>query len=120
MTTSGRIAAIAGVNSDPSRRLNVQVTTERDFVLDGGGRRANVTAQVNMRPANAFYLSVIGYYERNVDDLQYVDTAHPDGSPRYVLGRLDQDTLGLTFRANVFVSPDFTIQVLRQPVHLER
>ena len=81
MTTSGRIAAIAGVNSDPSRRLNVQVTTERDFVLDGGGRRANVTAQVNMRPANAFYLSVIGYYERNVDDLQYVDTAHPEGSP---------------------------------------
>ena len=59
-------------------------------------------------------------YEHNVDDLQYVDTAHPGGSPRYVLGRLDQDTLGLTFRANVFVSPDFTIQVLRQPICLER
>ena len=80
MTTSGHVAAIVGVNSDPSRRLNVQVLTERDFALDGDGRKGNVTTQVNMRPANAFYLSVIAYYEHNVDDLQYVDTAHPAGS----------------------------------------
>jgi len=115
MTTSGRVAAVALVNSDPSRRVNVEASMERDFVMDGDARRNNVTTQVNMRPANAFYLSVIASYEHNVDDLQYVDTAHPGGSPRYILGRLDQDTLGLTFRANVFVSPDFTIQYYGSP-----
>jgi hypothetical protein len=115
MTTSGRVVALALVNSDPSRRLNVQASMERDFVMDGHGRRANVTTQVNVRPANALYLSGIVSYEHNVDDLQYVDTAHPDGSARYLLGRLDQDTLGFTFRANVFVSPDFTVQYYGSP-----
>ena len=35
MTTSGRVAAVALVNSDPSRRVNVQASMERDFVMDG-------------------------------------------------------------------------------------
>ena len=120
MTMSGRVAAIAAVASDPSRRLSLVLSTERDFVLDGDGRKGNVTAQVNVRPGNKLQFSAITYYEHNVDDLQYVDTARPEGSPRYVLGRLDQDTLGLTLRANAFITPEFTIQVLRQPLRLER
>ena len=115
MTMSGRVAAIAAVASDPSRRLSVGLSTERDFVLDGDGRKGNVTAQVDVRPGNKLQFSAITYYEHNVDDLQYVDTARPEESPRYVLGRLDQDTLGLTLRANAFITPDFTIQYYGSP-----
>ena len=115
MITSGRVDAVVGVNSDPSRRLSVLLSGERDVVLDGDGRNASVTAQVNVRPANAFNVSLITYYNHNVDDLQYVDTARPDGSARYLLGHLDQDTLGLTLRANVFLTPDLTIQYYGSP-----
>jgi hypothetical protein len=115
MTMSGRVAATAAVASDPSRRLSVGLSTGRDFVLDGDGRKGNVTAEVNVRPGNKLQFSVITYYEHNVDDLQYVETPRPEGSPRYVLGRLDQDTLGLTLRANAFITPDFTIQYYGSP-----
>jgi hypothetical protein len=115
MTTSSRVDAIVGANSDPSRRVSVLLSGQRDFVLDGDGRRAGVTAQVNVRPRNDVNFSVITYYDHNVDDLQYVDTAHADGSAKYLLGRLDQDTLGLTLRANVFLTPDFTIQYYGSP-----
>jgi hypothetical protein len=115
MTTSGRIAATALVSSDMSRALSGGLSATRDFVFDGDGRRSNVTAQVNVRPANKLHFSAITYYEHNVDDLQYVDTAHADGTPRYVLGRLDQDTLGLTLRANAFITPEFTIQYYGSP-----
>jgi hypothetical protein len=115
MTTSSRVDAIVGANSDPSRRMSVLLSGERDFVLDGDGRRASVTAQVNVRPRNDVNFSVITYFDHNVDDLQYVDTAHADGSSKYVLGHLDQDTLGLTLRANVFLTPDLTIQYYGSP-----
>jgi hypothetical protein len=115
MTTSGFVNAQAGVHSDQSRRLSVNVSAARDFVWDGGGRKSNVTTEVDVRPMNAFNFSVNAYYERNVDDLQYVDRAFPSGTAKYVMGRLNQDTLGLTLRTNVFITPDLTIQYYGSP-----
>ena len=52
-----RVAAVALVNSDPSRRLNVQASMEREFVLDGDGRRGNVT-DAGQHPAGKRVLSL--------------------------------------------------------------
>jgi hypothetical protein len=68
-----------------------------------------------MRPTNSISVSVAAFYERNVDNLQYVDTARPAGEAKYVLGRLDQETLGLTLRANVLLTPDLSIQYYGSP-----
>jgi hypothetical protein len=115
MTTSGFVSAEVGAHSDAGRRVSVSLSTERHFVMEGDGRRAEVNATVRVRPTNAVNFSVNGFYERNVDDLQYVDTAYPGGAAKYLLGRLDQDTLGLTFRVNVFITPDLSIQYYGSP-----
>jgi hypothetical protein len=115
MTTSGFVSAEVGAHSDRSRRLSLELSTERHFVMDGDGSQAEVTTKVSVRPTNAFNFSVDAFYQRNVDDLQYVDTAHPGGAAKYLLGRLDQDTLGITFRANIFITPELTIQYYGSP-----
>jgi hypothetical protein len=115
MTTSGFTSAEFSVRTDPSRRVQASVGAERDFVADGGGREASVSSTVKVRPANTVDFSVNLFYERNVDDLQYVDTARPGGDAKYLLGRLDQETLGLTLRANVFLTPDLSIQYYGSP-----
>jgi hypothetical protein len=115
MTTSGFTSVEFGVRTDPSRRIQVSAGVERDFVADGGGREASVSSTVKVRPANTVDFSVNLFYERNVDDLQYVDTARPGGDAKYLLGRLDQETLGLTLRANVFLTPDLSIQYYGSP-----
>ena len=83
--------------------------------MDGDGKKSEVTASFNVRPVNTFNFSARAFYERNFDDLQYVNTAYPGGTPTYVLGRLHQETLGVTFRANVFITPEFTIQYYGSP-----
>jgi hypothetical protein len=115
MTTSGFVSAEVGVHSDMSRRVGVSASTERHFVIEGGGGRTEVNTTVRVRPTDRFNFSVNAFYERNVDDLQYVDTAYPGGAAKYLLGRLDQDTLGLTFRVNVLITPDFTVQYYGSP-----
>jgi hypothetical protein len=115
MTTSGFVSAEVGGHSDRSRRVSVSLSAERHFVMDGDGSKAAATANITVRPVNAFNFSVNAFYERNVDDLQYVDTAYPGGGARYLLGRLDQETLGLTLRANVFITPDLSIQYYGSP-----
>jgi hypothetical protein len=115
MTRSGFVSAELGVHTDQSRRVVLSLAGERDFVFDGGGREETLSASIRVRPSNSVSVSVNAFYEHNVDDLQYVDTARPGGVAKYVLGRLDQDTIGLTLRANVFLTPDLSIQYYGSP-----
>jgi hypothetical protein len=115
MTTSGFVSAEIGAHSDRSRRVSVSLTGERHFVADGGGRRSSIEASTSVRPNYRIDFSVNAFYERNLDDLQYVDTARPGGDSKYLLGRLDQETLGLTLRANLFITPELSIQYYGSP-----
>lgn len=42
-------------------------------------------------------------------------TADAGGEPRYVLGRIDQDTWSFTFRVNLSITPDLTVQYYGSP-----
>ncbi|MEJ2503410.1 MAG: DUF5916 domain-containing protein [Gemmatimonadota bacterium] len=112
---SGYVSVRAGLHSDRSRRVSASLSTEHHPGLEADGRYGQVMAGVHLRPANAFNVSVNAFYEHNVDDLEYVATATDAAEPRYILGRLDQETLGLTFRANLFLSPDLTLQYYGSP-----
>lgn len=114
MRTSRFVSAHVGAHSDPSRRVNVSVATEHHFVPEGGSY-ADVSTGVTVRPTDVVHVSAHAFYQHNVDDLQYVETAVAGGSPRYLLGRLDQESLGLTFRVNLFLTPDLTIQYYGSP-----
>ncbi|HEX9107856.1 MAG TPA: DUF5916 domain-containing protein, partial [Longimicrobiales bacterium] len=113
--TSGFLMAELGVRSDPSRPVSLAVSGERHFVREGDGSNTELSTEINLRPVNAFTLSANAFWQHNVDDLQYVATVRALGTPRYLLGRLDQKTLGLTFRANYVITPDLTIQYYGSP-----
>lgn len=115
MTTSGFASAQVGIQSDPSRRISGSLSTVHHFAMAGDGSDAEVLAVLSVRPQNAFTFAVNGYSQHAVNDVQYVETASAAGAPRYVLGRLAQNTLGLTLRANAFVTPDLTIQYYGSP-----
>jgi hypothetical protein len=46
---------------------------------------------------------------------QYVTTADTAQGPRYVLAHIDQDTWALTFRVNLSLTPDLTVQYYGSP-----
>ncbi|HEX7018721.1 MAG TPA: DUF5916 domain-containing protein [Gemmatimonadaceae bacterium] len=115
MKTSGFVSTDVGIHSDPSKPVSASVSAEHHFVMQGDGRNAEVSTRVNVRTQGALTFSVNGFYQHNVDDIQYVETAAAGGAPRYLLGRLDQNTLGLTLRANAFLTPDLTVQYYGSP-----
>ncbi len=54
-------------------------------------------------------------YTRATDDLQYVASVETAGGPRWVMGRIDQEVWALTFRANLTVTPELTVQYYGSP-----
>jgi len=115
MRTSGFVSAGLGAHSDGSKPVSGSALVHHHFGMQGGASNTELTMGLDVRTQEALTFSANTFYQHNVNDIQYVATATSNAAPAYVLGRLDQNTLGLTLRVNAFVTPDFTIQYYGSP-----
>lgn len=81
-----------------------------------GNRQDNFSPGVSWRVTPAMSISTNLNYNRNLDDAQWVSNVTDDqGTTHYVFGRIDQKTLGMTFRFNYTMTPNLSLQVYAQP-----
>ena len=102
-------------STDPSRRAVVTLGTHRHTGPTGAVRQAAVSSGLRFRLSRAISVAADAHYESLTDDVQYVDTVRPDGDARYLLGRLDQRTVGVTVRADLHLTPDLSVQFYGSP-----
>jgi hypothetical protein len=108
--------AQAFLGSDDSRRVSAHAHGGYSWARDDDSWAWNTGVGLNLRPSNRLSFSGSVSYEKLRDNLQYVDTAERDsGEPRWVLGRIDQDTWSFTFRVNLSITPDLTVQYYGSP-----
>ncbi len=100
--------------SDPSRRLSLTTHGEHKWSVDDDSKASAFEGELQLRLSNRLSLFGELEHERLQDDLQYVATAEAAG-PRWLLGRIDQDTWALTFRVNLSLTPDLTVQYYGSP-----
>ena len=67
------------------------------------------------QPVNAFSLSLNPEYRKLPNKTQYVTQVDFNGTPRYILATIDQQTLSSSIRLNYNVNPNLTIQYYGQP-----
>ena len=69
------------------------------------------------RPDNALMFSADPFYQYNKNNLQYVstETYQTLNEDRYIMGLIEQETLGIQFRANLSITPNLSIQYYGQP-----
>jgi hypothetical protein len=104
------------LHSDQGRRFWLSPYASYSWALDDDSRGWSGGADLHFRPSNRLSLSGSAGYEKLLDNLQYVDTANlGGGAPRWVLGRIDQDTWNFTFRVNLSITPDLTLQYYGSP-----
>ena len=103
------------IRSDAARRTSFWFGGGRLWSMDDDSRIAGADGGVRLRLSNRLALSGAVEYESTLDALQYVTTVNSSAGPRYVLGRIDQDTWSVTFRANLAITPDLTVQYYGAP-----
>jgi hypothetical protein len=103
------------LGSDSRKKLSVSFngwtkTGNEDslFLLQNG---INITYQ----PLNQLSLSLSPNYTMIRHRLQYNQTVDFNGSPRYIMSKLDRDTFGLAFRFNYTINPNLSIQYYAEP-----
>ncbi len=107
--------AFLQAGSDSARRVSFGAHGEHVWAVGDDSRSSSVEGEVQLRLARRLSLSAELEYEKYLDTLQYVATAESSGGPRWLLARIDQDTWNLTFRVNLTLTPDLTVQLYGSP-----
>lgn len=103
------------LTTDPSKKIvgNVQYTYE--YTGNNSAFNYQISPGITYRPINNLKLGVQANYMNNHDRLQYISTDYSVPGNRYILGTINQKTLGLTFRVDLNLTPEFSIQYYGSP-----
>ena len=124
LVTERSFGGWAGFGSDARQTLQVNVNTNWEVRPASDSRSLSMSSNLRWRPSGRATLRVGPSYSRRVDDRQWIGrvTVREEGEAQagvpgreFVLGRLEQSTLGLTLRAETALTPDLSIQFHAQP-----
>jgi hypothetical protein len=103
------------LHSDTSRAVSLQLHYHSHRFDDGESRFHSVSPGARFRISNPLLFSTSVDYSLNRDIFQYVERTDFEGNRRDLVGDIDQKTLGLTFRLDFAITPEFTIQYYGNP-----
>ncbi|MBK7214132.1 MAG: hypothetical protein IPH88_12695 [Bacteroidales bacterium] len=113
--TPGGVSTWIGASTDSRKKLNLEANGHMYIGFDNYFRTHGFSFGGTYKPLNSLSVSLYPDYSFGFNDLQYVAEEESDGEPRYVLARLDQQSLGLSMRLNYTITPDLTVQFYGQP-----
>ncbi len=78
-------------------------------------RYFEISPEIVFRPFNTLKLAAGVNYATQYNQLQYISTVSHQLSNRYILGTIDQQTLGLEFRIDYIITPELSVQYYGSP-----
>jgi hypothetical protein len=115
MIMPGKFMTFGGIKTDASKKLILDFSYQLEKSGNSSAKVYSFGPGISIRPIQALKLGVTANYSNNSDDLQYVTQLDYMADKRYILGTIDQTTLGLTFRVDINITPEFSIQYYGSP-----
>ncbi|SHJ54506.1 Carbohydrate family 9 binding domain-like [Tangfeifania diversioriginum] len=105
-----------GFSTNQQKKLTFSFSTghyfsnEKDFE-----NNQNYNLGIGYRPFKSLRIDVSPGFNKSMDELQYVTQKDFENEKRYILGRIERNTLNMSVRLNYNITPDLTIQYWGQP-----
>jgi hypothetical protein len=116
MKMSSAIMSFGSLRTDASKKFIASVEYQYESRGNKSATTFTIEPGISVRPFSMLRIGVTGTYEENHDELQYVATRDLWlTGKRYILATIDQKTFGLTFRVDLNLSPEFSIQYYGSP-----
>jgi len=115
MIMPNAITTFGQFRTDPSKKFIAEFQYEYNKFGNNSGSTYDLGPGISIRPLNSLKIGVKANYSKNHDDLQYVTVKNYLTERRYILGTIDQKTLGLTFRVDLNLTPEFSVQYYGSP-----
>ena len=101
--------------TDPSEKIFFEISTNISQSDHQSKKYFSIAPATTLLLSNTLKLGLSVNYSSNTDDLQYVETNTSNNNPMYILGKINQHTLGITFRIDYIITPELSIQYYGSP-----
>jgi hypothetical protein len=115
MMVPNSVTAFGGASTDDSKNVVGRMEVEYNKRGNNSWQSWAIQPGLSVRPMSTVKIDISADYSKNNDDLQYVATIGTPGERNYILGNIDQQTLGLTLRVDLNFTPEFSIQYYGSP-----
>lgn len=109
------IMSFGSINTDPSKKVTAVFGYSYESRGNSSAKNYQLEPGINYRPVNNLKIAISANYMVNKDNMQYISSVTEVAGNRYILGTIDQKTLGLTFRVDLNLTPEFSIQYYGSP-----
>ena len=109
------IMTFGSVGTDPSKKIITSLEYSYEKTGDNSSSSYMIIPGFTVRPISKLKFGLSANYSDNNDKLQFVTTTDYLDEKRHILATIDQKTLGLTFRVDLNLSPEFSIQYYGSP-----
>lgn len=103
------------ISSDRRKKVYGELYGELFRGNESYSRNDSYNFDLTCQPINAFTLSLSSGFTRNVNEMQYVATADANGSPRYIVAKIDQTVVRVSVRMTYMITPNISVQYWGQP-----
>ncbi len=115
MIMPGNIMTFGHIRTDRSKRIAAGIEGSFEKSGEQSATSWEVHPEIILRPVNILKIDLAANYSENHNLLQYVSETYFQSEKRYILGTIDQKTLGLTFRLDLNLTPEFSVQYYGSP-----
>jgi hypothetical protein len=106
----------AAIGSSEQKKLTTEVEASFDKSMEKGfSQNSSVDFEIAYKPIKSLNFSVSPGYNFSRTALQYITQGEVNGVSRYIFGSLDRNTLSTSFRINLNLTPELSLQYWGQP-----
>lgn len=111
----GGVSQWVWIGSDDRKKVHVSGHYSHFRVLDQAGGRHGFNVNFRVNPTKRIEFKIQPSYSIRTYDQQYVAELDYNNDKRYVLARISQETMSMSLRLNINITPDLSIQYWGQP-----
>jgi hypothetical protein len=115
MKTPGNVNGHVGFSTDSRKKLAANVYANYSTSLKKSSRNFSTGIDFSVKPSNFLALTLSPGFSKSFNELQYVGKSTFGIDDRYIFAGIDRKTVSASFRVNLNLSPDLTLQYWGQP-----
>ena len=115
MKVPGNINYRGGFSTDSRKKFIFEVSSNGSNGFSDYSKYFNTRIELTYKPTNFLFLTFNPSYNTSGSLLQYVSKKSYSGADRYIFASIDRKTISASFRVNLNLTPDLTLQYWGQP-----
>ncbi len=115
MKVPGGLNSRIGFTSDYRKKLTFDVSFNGTWGSESDSRDLFTSFGITYKPTDYLVFTVSPGFSKSFSELQYVSQTGYNGSDRYIFASIDRETINASFRVNLNLSPNLTLQYWGQP-----